>query len=427
MNVPLYIAVMAVLILMSAYFSATETAFASLSKTRLKLMAESNKKAALAYKLSEKYDSLISTILIGNNIVNISVSSVGTVFFISILGDIGATVSTAVITVAVLIFGEICPKGIAKESPESFACFSAPIIRILMFLFAPLNFLFSSIKNLFSKLFRVKRNDVTSQEELLIIVDEAQQEGGIDEEESILLHNAIEFSELCAEDILTHRVDLEAVPIDADKKEIAHVFSETKFSRLLVYEDTIDNIIGVIHQKDFYSETTITRRSVRDIMTPPIFILKNEKIDDLLRLLQKNKSHVAIILDEYGGTYGMVTMEDILEELVGEIWDEHDEVTEELKEVSQNTFHVDGLMNFEDFCEQFELKDKESQSISVGGWVAEQLEKIPETNDSFDFENLKVTVSETDGHRAATLEIEVLERSDEEEDSKESEKIKIEE
>ena len=428
MNVPLYVAIMAILVLMSAYFSATETAFASFSKTKMKVLAEENKKAALALKLSENYDKLISTILIGNNIVNISLSSLGTVLFLSLLGDIGATVSTIVVTLVVLTFGEICPKGIAKEAPESFAMFSAPIIRAFLIILTPISFIFSLIKKGVSKLFRTKDKEAMSQEELLMIVEEAEQDGGINEDESQLLHNAIEFSELSAEDILTHRVDLEAVSIDADKKEIAHVFSETKFSRLLVYEDTIDNIIGVIHQKDFYSETTITRSSVRDIMTPPIFTLKNEKIDDLLRLLQKNKSHVAVILDEYGGTYGMVTMEDILEELVGEIWDEHDEITEEFKEVSENIFHVDGLMNFEDFCEQFELKDTESQSISLGGWVAEQLEKIPEVGDTFTFENITVTVSELDGHRVATLEVEVSEKNpDKESENSPAEAVNVEE
>ena len=415
MNIPLYIAVMAVLVLMSAYFSATETAFSSMSKTRMKVLAETNKKAALTLKLSEDYDKLISTILIGNNIVNIAVASLGTVLFVHLLGnDVGATVSTAVITVIVLIFGEVCPKGIAKDFPESFAIFSAPIIRLFIVIFTPISFLLSALKRLLSKLFKGDKQSSMSQEELLMIVEEVQQDGIIDEEESELLHNAIEFSELCAEDILTHRVDLEAVPIDADKKEIAHVFSETKFSRLLVYEDTVDKIVGVIHQKDFYSETAITRSSVKDIMTPPVFALKNEKIDDLLRRLQQNKSHVAVILDEYGGTYGIVTMEDILEELVGDIWDEHDEVIEEFTEVDDGTFKVEGMMNFEDFCEQFEI-EAESQSVSLGGWVSEQLEKIPEVGDSFDFDKLHVTVTETENNRVSLLEIKISEPVEESE------------
>ena len=416
MNIPLYIAIMAVLVLMSAYFSATETAFSSLSKTRLKLLSEENKKAALAYKLSENYDKLISTILIGNNIVNIAVASLGTVLFVHIMDndDLAATVSTVIITITVLIFGEVMPKGMAKDFPEKFAIFSAPIINILIVLLTPISFLLSKLKQLISKMFGSKEAATMSQEELLLIVDEVEQEGGIDQEESELLHNAIEFSELRAEDILTHRVDLEAVSVDANKEEIAHVFSTTKFSRLLVYEENIDNIVGVVHQKDFYSETSVTPRSLKEIMTPPIFILKNEKIDDLLRRLQQNKSHIAVILDEYGGTYGIVTMEDILEELVGDIWDEHDEVVEECREIEENVYHVDGMMNFEDFCKQFEF-EAESQSISIGGWVAEQLEKIPEEGDSFDFEKLHVTVKATDSNRASLLEITVTEEESTEE------------
>ena len=419
MNVPLYVAIIAVLLLMSAYFSATETAFLAASKTRLKLLVEKSKKARLALKLSDDYDRLISTILIGNNLVNIAIASLGTVLFVHLLGgDIGATVSTAVITIAVLIFGEVCPKSIAKDAPESFALFSAPIINALIYIFMPISYVLSLIKKLISKLFKTKDDTAMSQEELLMIVEEVEQEGVIDEEESELLHNAIEFSELSAEDILTHRVDLEAVSIETDKKDIAHLFSTSKFSRLLIYEDTIDNIIGVIHIKDFYSETGVTRKSIRNIMTPPIFILKNEKIDDLLRKLQKAKSHVAIVLDEYGGTYGMVTMEDILEELVGDIWDEHDEVVEELTEIDENTFHVDGMMNFEDFCEEFEI-EAESQAISVGGWASEQLEKIPDIGDSFEFERLSITVSDMDVNRVALLEIKKLPEDAEEENKPE--------
>ena len=409
MNVPLYIAVMAMLVLMSAYFSATETAFSSMSKTRLKLLSEENKRAALAIKLSENYDKLISTVLIGNNIVNIALATLGTLFFVEVLGmgDIGATVSTVVITLVVLTFGEVCPKSIAKDHPERFAIFSSPIINVFIFVLTPLSFIFSMIKKFVSKIFRSKESASMSQEELLLIVDEVKEEGVIDQDESELLHNAIEFSELCAEDILTHRVDLEAVAIDEDKKEIAHVFSTSKYSRLLVYEDTIDKIVGVIHQKDFYSETAITRASIKDIMTPPVFALKNEKIDDLLHRLQENKSHIAVILDEYGGTLGIVTMEDILEELVGDIWDEHDEVKEEFKEITENVYSVDGIMNFEDFCKEFDIK-AESQSISIGGWVAEQLEKIPETGDTFTFDKFSVTVTETENNRASIIEIKIL-------------------
>jgi len=410
MNVPLYVAMIVLCIMFSAYFSATETAFSSLNKTRLKTMVEKgNKKAERAYNLSENYDKLISTILIGNNIVNIAGASLGTVLFVHLYGDMGATISTAVITVAVLIFGEISPKSIAKDCPEKFAMFSAPLISALIFICTPLNFLFTLWKRFIAKLLRLEESAGMSSEELIMLVEEVQQEGTLDDDESDLIKNAIEFNDRKAEDILTHRVDLEAVPNDADKMEIAKVFSETKFSRLLVYEENIDNIVGVINQKDFYVEGGITKKDIKDITTPPLFIQKSEKINDLLKILQKHKSHIAVVVDEYGGTLGIVTMEDILEELVGEIWDEHDEVEEEFVELSETTFSVDGSYNLEDFCQHFDIEVEETDSISVGGWAMEMLGKVPDKNDSFSYENLVLTVSEIDSHRVTRIKVEITE------------------
>ncbi len=396
------VAVMVILVLLSAYFSATETAFSSLNRTRLKTLAENgNRRAELTSRLYERYDRLISAILIGNNIVNIALASIGTVLFVHIYGNIGATISTVVITVAVLIFGEITPKSIAKDCPEKFAMFSAPFIRVLIYAFMPISFLFSLWKKLVSRVFKIEENAKMSQEELLMLVEEVEQEGSIDTSEGDLLRNAIEFTELCAEDILTHRVDLEAVPSDASKEDVARVFSESRFSRLLVYEESIDNIIGVIHQKDFYVGEGITEKDLKEITTPPVFVAQNEKIRDLLKLLQKKKSHIAIVIDEYGGTLGIVTMEDILEELVGEIWDEHDEVVEYFARIDDNTYKVDCSVNFDDFCRFFDI-DAEAESVSLGGWIMEQLGKLPEKNDAFTFENLQITVAETDSHRIET-------------------------
>ena len=411
-----YIIIMAICLIMSAYFSATETAFSSLSKTRLKTLAEKgNKKADLALELAERYDRLISTILIGNNIVNILMASMGTVLFVEVLrAKNGAALSTLVVTVVVLIFGEITPKSLANDYPEKFAMFSAPLIRLFIWILMPVNIIFTGWKKLVDKLFHVEEDDKMSQEELLMIVDEVEQEGGIDTEEGDLLRNAIEFSELKAEDILTHRVDLEALPIDADKEEIARLFTETRFSRIPVYEESIDNIVGVIHQKDFYVGNGITDTDIKDLISPPLFIHKSEKADDLLRTLQREKSHVAIVVDEYGGTLGIVTMEDILEELVGEIWDEHDEVVEDFEEVSENICLVDGNANFDDFCEEFEI-NTESDSVSVGGWVMEQVGKIPEEGDEFTFENLQITVTEIDSHRVEKVKVEKLQTEGSEE------------
>lgn len=392
-------------IIMSAYFSATETAFSSLNKTRLKAMAEKgNRRADLALRLSEQYDKLISTILVGNNIVNIAVASIGTLLFVELYGDIGATISTVVVTVAVLIFGEITPKSIAKDYPEKFAMFSAPLIRLLIWVLTPVNFLFTQWKKLVSKLFHTSEDTKMSQEELLLLVDEVQQEGSIDETEGELLRNAIEFRDLVAEDILTHRVDLEAVPVDATKEEIAECFTQSRYSRLLVYEETIDNIVGVIHQKDFYVGGGITRKAVADIMTPPVFIHQSEKISDLLQFLQSNKAHIAIVIDEYGGTLGIVTMEDILEELVGEIWDEHDEVEEDFRKLEADTYLVDCSVNLDDFLDFFQIKS-ESDSVSLGGWVMEQVGHIPAVGDHFTYGRLSVTVEETDAHRVTFVKV----------------------
>ncbi|MBQ6947952.1 MAG: HlyC/CorC family transporter, partial [Clostridia bacterium] len=389
------------------YFSATETAFSTLNKTKLKTLAEAgNKKADLAVKLSENYDKLISTILIGNNIVNILLASIGTVLFTLLLndGDTGATVSTVAVTVVVLIFGEITPKSAAKDMPERFAMFSAPIIQFFVWLFLPLNFLFGLWKKLVSKIIKSDDDSKMSQAELLMFVDEVQQEGSIDKSEGALLKNAIEFTERRAEDILTHRVDIEAVSVDTDKTEIAKIFTQMRFSRLPVYEESIDNIVGVIHQKDLYENGALTDKPLSEIMKPALFVQRSGKIDDLLKKLQKNKSHVAVVVDEYGGTYGLVTMEDILEELVGEIWDEHDEVIIPFKKIADHTYLADGTADVDEFFEYFGI-ESETESVSVGGWVMEQLEEVPEKGALFTYDDFEITVTETEMHRVTQIKV----------------------
>lgn len=270
---------MAVCLLLSAYFSATETAFSSANSTRLKTLAEKgNKNAALACRLLGQYDKLLSTILIGNNIVNILMASIGTVLFVRCYGDAGATISTVVVTVVVLIFGEISPKSIAKDCAERFAMRSAPILQVFLYILTPLNFLFSLWKKLLAKVFRLNAESKMSQEELLMLVDEVQQDGSIDKNEGELLKNAIDFSEQQAKDILIHRVDLAALPITASKEEIAALFDETKYSRLLIYQDSIDHILGTVLQKDFYVGCGITKKPIRDILVPPVFVLENKPI-----------------------------------------------------------------------------------------------------------------------------------------------------
>lgn len=408
---------MVICIILSGYFSATETAFSSLNKTRIKYMAEKgSKRAKRTLQLADNYDKLIATILIGNNIVNITTASIGTLLFVDLMGqELGATVSTVVVTIVVLIFGEITPKSIAKDYPERFALFSAPMIGALLWLFTPLNFLFSLWKKLVALLFHSDEEDKMSQEELLLLLEEVEQEGAIDKSEGTLLRNAVEFGDLEVQSILTHRVDLEAVEVNATKEEIAAKFTETRFSRLLVYEETIDKIVGVLHLKDFYDGMGINPKPLREIMTPPLFIHQTEKLDDLLQLLKSSKSHIAVVIDEYGGTLGIVTMEDILEELVGEIWDEHDEVEEPFRQLSENTYLVDCTVTLDDFCDFFDVKS-DSESVSLGGWIMDQMQRIPEKGDQFTYENLTITATEIDDHRIEWVTVEVAPKEENEEE-----------
>ncbi len=412
------ILIMVFCILMSAYFSATETAFSSLNAIRIKVLADNgNRRAQLACRLSKDYDKLISTILVGNNIVNIALASIGTLLFVKLYGDMGATISTVVVTVLVLVFGEITPKGIAKDYPEKFAMFSAPFINLLIHLLAPINFIFSQWKKLVSKLLKTQEDSKMSQEELMMLLEEAQRDGSIDKDEGALLKNAVEFRDLEAQDILTPRVDLIAVSVDSTKEEIAQSFTESHFSRLLVYDDDIDKVVGVIHQKDFYTGNGVTPKTLQEILTQPIFVHPTERVSDLLKLLQSNQSHMAVVIDEYGGTLGIVTMEDILEELVGEIWDEHDQQEESFQQLDAHTYRMDGDLTFDDFCSYFHIED-DADSVSLGGWIMERMEKVPAAGESFEYGGLSITVEEITSNRIQKVRVVQSEQPETEEDSK---------
>ena len=393
-----------VLVMCSAYFSATEMAFSSLNRIRLKNLAnDGNKRAVLALSLIDRYDDLLSSILIGNNVVNIAASAIATVLFIEMLGsDAGATMSTVVMTVVVLIFGEISPKSLAKEQPESFAMFSASIMRVLIWIMTPFNWLFGLWKKLLQKVFKTKENTGITDEELLTIVEEAQSEGEIDEEEGDLIKSAIEFKDLDAGDILTARVDLTAVDVEEDHQAIYRVFMESRFSRIPVYKDTIDNIIGVIHQRDFFVMLHTKGQTLQEIIKPVIYVSDSIKISKLIKHLQKSKSHMAIVTDEYGGTMGIVTMEDILEELVGEIWDEHDDVVQDIEKINEDEYLVLGSADVEELFELFGLECEIEQN-TVSGWVMEQLDKMPEIGDTFSDGCFHVTVKELDGRRVGKV------------------------
>ena len=411
-------------VLFSGYFSATETAFSSLNRIRVKNLAEKgDKKAKLVLDLLENFDSLLSTILIGNNIVNIACASVATLLFVKLLGEEqGPSVATIVITIVVLIFGEVTPKSIAKENPEKFAMFAAPFLNVLMIILTPFNFLFIQWKKLISKIFHTENDYSITEEELLTIVEEAEQEGRIDEQESSLIRSAIEFSEQEAIDILTPRIDIVGVSHDATKEEIAQIFEETNYSRLPVYKESIDHIIGILYQKDFYNLDD-EETSFEHIIRPAMFITESKKIGELLQELQQKKSHIAIVLDEYGGTTGIVTLEDILEELVGEIWDEHDEVINEIEKISDTEYIVHGSTNLEDLFEILDMGMKineeveEMEVVTVSGWVMEEvLERIPSKGDVGTWQNLKVTVLEMDENRVEKIKLVILEKTEESEE-----------
>ena len=405
MSTTTYIIIMAVCLLLSAYFSATETAFSSANVTRLKMLAEKgNSRAALACRLLERYDKLLSTILIGNNIVNIAMASLATALFVKSFGDAGATLSTIVVTVVVLIFGEISPKSIAKDCAEEWAMTAAPFLRCLIWLLMPLNALFSLWKKLLAKVFHLDADSKMSPEELLMLVNEVQQDGSIDKDEGDLLKNAIGFSEQEAQDILIHRVDLAALPVTASKEEVADLFTQTKYSRLLIYREDIDHIIGTIHQKDFYVGCGVTDKPLEEILSPALFVLENEPISLLLKKLQSAKTQVAVVVDEYGGTCGIVTMEDILEELVGEIWDEHDEEEVFLRKLGPDAYAVDAAMDFDDFAAYFHLKT-DSEMVSVSGWVMEQFGRVPEAGEAFTCGELTVEVTRVENHRIEEIRI----------------------
>ena len=396
---------MTILVVLSAFFSATETAFSSMNRIKIKNQADNGDKTAkLMLKLADQYDKLLSTILIGNNIVNIALSSIATLFFIELFPVNGATISTVVITIVVLIFGDISPKSMAKEAPEGFASFSAPIMKVLMWVMTPVTFLFSLWKKLLTTLIKVNPDTAVSEEELLTIVEEAEQGGGIDEEESELIRNAIEFTGREAKDILIPRVDVEAVEVHDDKETIYDKFRTSNFSRMPVYEENIDHVVGVIVEKDFHHKVYDGRAELCDVMKKPVFISEGMELNAILKLLQKNKSHMAIVADEYGGTVGIVTMEDILEELVGELWDEHDEIVEEIKEIAPNTYRVLCTIGLDRLLSFFDIRE-EPDAATVNGWIMEQLGKIPEPGDVFTYNRLTVEVIKVEERRTEELRI----------------------
>lgn len=420
MNTGLLI-VMVILVMLSAFFSSAETAFSSLNRVKLKAMENNSnqKKIEKTLSLAADYDIVLSTILIGNNIVNIASTSIATLFFTGILGDnsdLGATVSTIVMTIVVLIFGEITPKTVAKEKAEGYAVIVTPAVKFFVLLFYPLNMFFRGWKAILNKIFGLGKFDTVTEEELKTYVDEAHTGGEIDENESELIRSSIEFDDLYISDILTPRVDVEAVEKYWKLSDIEKIFKESRYSRLPVYIGDIDHIVGIIHYQDFEEIYKRGLKSLRTIIKPAPTVSPDTKISKVLRILQKSKTHLAVVVDEFGGTAGIVTLEDIIEELVGEIWDEHDEEQIDIEQVGENEYLVDGSASVDTVFEYFDVpENEESQITTVNGWVMENTDKIPEVGDSFEYDCLSVTVESVEGRRADKIKI-VYNRDKEEED-----------
>lgn len=403
------IAALLFLVAMSAYFSATETAFTSLNRIRLKNRAENgDRRAARTLALAEDYDKLLSTILIGNNIVNNVATTISAVLFIKLIGEArGPAVSATVLTVVILIFGEVSPKSLAKESPETFAMLATPLLRLFLAVLTPANFLFTQWKKLLSLIFHSKDNAGITEEELVTMVDQAETEGGLDENKSQLIRAAIEFDDLEVQEILTPRVDIVAVEDTASLDEIAAAFAESGYSRLPVYHEDIDDITGVIHEKDFHAARYHGQNDVSAFTSTVLYTTGNTKISNLLRILQKAKAHMVIVVDEYGGTEGLVTLEDIVEELVGEIWDEHDEVIEEFKKQPDGSYLISCNADLPDLFDLFSIRG-ECSANTVSGWVMEQVGRVPEEGDRFQAEGLDVTVTKVDHRRVMEIRVVVL-------------------
>jgi putative hemolysin len=405
------IAICVVLLLLSAFFSSTETAFSSVSKIRLKNLADNgNKKAKTALYVAERYSKALTTILVGNNIVNIANSALATVFFVNIFGEAqGTVISTVVITIVVLIFGEVLPKNIAIDNAEKICITFAPVLKFLMVLLTPLSIILMGINKLYKKLARNSNHQEPSvtEDELKYIIESIEEEGVLEQQESELVQSALEFDEKTAEEILTPRVDMVAIDIDDPVEEITELVLKERYSRIPVYRDNIDKIIGVLHTRD-YLEALINNNekpNIEAMLQPAHFIYKTKKLSALLADFKYNKIHLAVVTDDYGGILGIVTMEDLLEQIVGEIWDEDEEVEKMSLKISDNKYEVSGDMPISDMLELFDKPTKyiETESNSVGGWALEQLANIPEPGEQFTYKELEITIREVLDQRILSM------------------------
>ena len=400
----------------SAFFSASETAFSTCNKIRLKQMANrGDKRAEKVLKLADDYDKLISGILVGNNFVNILATTIATILFTRMFVENGATISTVVMTIVVLVFGEISPKTIAKNDADDYALNFYPMLKFVLTILTPFTFIFGLWQNLVNALFKSNDNKGMSGEELITMIEEVEKEGNIEKEESELIQSAIEFSDVDIADIYTPRVDVISIEIEDSIEEIEDTFRKNPYSRIPVYRNTIDNIIGFIHHRDFYELDK--SKGIESILQLPVYLPLTTRISDALKEMQRSKVHLAVVVDEFGGTAGIITLEDIIEELVGEIWDEHDEVFQEIYQVDERSYKIDGTVNIYDVFEIFDMyEDDVYDSNTLSGWIIEINEKFPNINDVIQFKNLEIKILEADDRKIKWALVTKIELKNEESD-----------
>ncbi|WP_113930911.1 hemolysin family protein [Bacillus sp. P14.5] len=415
-DIPLYsLILLGVLILLSAFFSSAETAYSSVNKIRLRnYESEGARGSRKALYIADNFDRALSTILVGNNIVNIAAASISAKLATDLFGgNTGLIISTFGMTILILIFGEILPKSLAKENAETYSLQISGILYLLIKILTPVNFFFIKLKEWVSKVFSKNASmPSVTEEELKVMLDISEEEGVIDKEERELIHRSMDFDDIMVSEVLTPRIDVMAAEVNQSVEEIKEIFFEERFSRIPIYEDHIDNVIGILSEKEFFTHLLkYGEVNVRELIREPMFVFESAKISTLLSKLQKDKVHMAIVVDEFGGTTGLITLEDILEEIVGEIWDEQDEKFHSMTKVSENVYKFDSQFQLDEFTDLLDLPEPESSYHTIGGWVVESFEDIPSEGESFDYENVKITVEEVDNRRIRTIKVEVSEEA----------------
>lgn len=418
--------VIAILVLLSAFFSATETAFSFVNKIRIQHSVDNgNKKAKNALYVIENFDNALTTILICNNIVNLSCSSIATVLCLHLFGDMGSAIATGATTLLVLTFGEVIPKCLAKEHCDSFTLKTAGLLRVLMFILKPFVFVFLKLKSLALKIAGGSEDSPSvTENELKYIVESIEEEGVLEESESEMVRSALDFDEKTAEEILTPRVDVTFINISDSQEKIKDIIIENRYSRIPVYEETVDHIVGILHTRDYLESLADGKApDLRDIMQTPYFVFRTQQLSKILNAFKRTKIHLAIVTDEYGGTLGIVTMEDLLEEIVGEIWDEDEEIEHNYYKIGKDEFLVNGDIEIDDLLALFDMDEDaiESDSVTVGGFILEHAGTIPHKRQSIEADGFRFTVMEVKDQRIIRVVVKKLDTESEEQTEEKAE------